>query len=92
MAGVSGNIECFEYLFGLPVMDEMKFELNGDGRTCLHVTVEWGHKEAMKYLIDECGFDPNLQDAVRCIPPADILVHCMLHCECNLLYNLFYAL
>ena len=48
-------------------MDRVKFEMNSSGRTCLHVTVEWGHKEAMNYLIDKCGFDPNLQDAVRYI-------------------------
>lgn len=78
MAGVSGNIECFEYLFGLPLMDEIKFELNGDGRTCLHVTVEWGHKEAMNYLIDKCGFDPNLQDAVSYTLADDTLMYCIV--------------
>ena len=78
MAGVSGNVECFEYLFGLPQMDRVKFELNSDGRTCLHVTVEWGHKEAMNYLIDKCGFDPNLQDAVRYIPADDTLMYCIV--------------
>lgn len=53
-------------------MDIFKFELNSDDRTCLHVTVEWGHKEAMNYLIEEWGFDRNLQDAVS-------LTCCIVH-------------
>merc|ERR1712151_582705 len=32
------------------------------GRSALHKGAFWGHLHVVKYLIDDCGLDPNVQD------------------------------
>ena len=42
------------------------FEVDEDGRTCLHCAAVVGSLPVMRYLVDQCGFDLSLRAAVSC--------------------------
>ena len=42
------------------------FEVDEDGRTCLHYAVLGGSLPVMRYLVDQCGFDLSLRTGVSC--------------------------
>ena len=57
-------MEIVKYL--IPKFGDRKFDLTNDGDTCLHRAAWKGHLSVVKYLIEECGFNPNLANKVRC--------------------------
>ena len=66
VAADRGDLDTVKVL--MPLFWERRFELNDKGQTCLHKAVHKGHTKVMRYLIDQCGFDPNLKDAVSSWP------------------------
>ena len=57
-------MEIVRYL--IPKYGDRKFDLDNDGNTCLHYAAREGHLSVVKYLIEECGFDLNLENQVGC--------------------------
>ena len=57
-------MEIVKYL--IPKFGDRRFDLDNDGDTCLYWAAEEGHLAVVKYLIEECGFNPNLGDKVSC--------------------------
>ena len=49
----------------MPKFGDSRFDFTLTGQTCLHKAVKEGHPKVVRYLIEEGGFDPNLQDPVR---------------------------
>ena len=53
------------------------------GQNCLHKAVREGHVRLATYLIEECGFDPNLRDMVCVCVCVRTCVHaCVRVCIC----------
>ena len=48
------------------VFRDRKFEMDENGRTCLHYAVWGGSLKVMRYLVDWCRFDLGLRTAVSC--------------------------
>ena len=61
----------------MPHFRDRAFELDVDGRTCLHYAVAGGSLPVMRYLVDQCGFDLSLRTAVSCGVVHDIVYVCM---------------
>ena len=57
-------MEIVKYL--IPKFGDRKFDLDNHGETCLHYAAHEGHLAIVKYLIEECGFNPNLGNKVSC--------------------------
>ena len=57
-------MEIVKYL--IPKFGDRKFDLNNYGNTCLHYAAQEGHLAVVKYLVEECGFNPNLGNKVSC--------------------------
>ena len=57
-------MEIVKYL--IPKFGDRKFDLTNTGNTCLHYAALEGHLAVVKYLIEECGFNPNLANKVGC--------------------------
>ena len=55
-------METVEYL--IPKFGDRKFDLSNAGNTCLHWAAQEGHLAVVKYLVEECGFDPILGNQV----------------------------
>ena len=66
VAADRGDLDTVKIL--MPLFWEKRFELNDHGQTCLHKAVHKGHTKVMRYLISQCGLDPNLKDAVSSWP------------------------
>ena len=49
-----------------PKFGDRRFNVTNAGDTCLHCAAREGHLAVVKYLIEECGFIPNLGNEVRC--------------------------
>ena len=64
-------MEIVKYL--IPKCGDRKFDLTNAGNTCLHRAAQGGHLAVVKYLIEECGFNPNLGNKVSCCPYVHIL-------------------
>ena len=78
-------MEIVKYL--IPKFGDRKFDLDNAGNTCLHYAAWEGHLAVVKYLIEECGFNPNLANVVSCCVYVYILyfvstfsVVCTRHC------------
>ena len=54
----------------IPKFADKRFQSDNYGDTCLHCVVQEGHLAVMKYLIEECGFDPVTGNMVG---------YCLLH-------------
>ena len=52
--------------FLIPKCGDGRFYLDNAGNTCLHYAAREGHLAVVKYLIEECGFDLNLENQVGC--------------------------
>ena len=48
----------------MPLFQEKGFEMDENGRTCLHYAVWGGSPRVMRYLVEWCGFDLGLRTAV----------------------------
>ena len=48
----------------MPLFQEKGFEMDENGRTCLHYAVWGGSPRVMRYLVEWCGFDLELRTAV----------------------------
>ena len=59
---------------------DRRFDLDNAGNTCLHYAAQEGQLAVVKYLIEECGFNPNLANKVGCC----VCVHsvCCFHIQC----------
>ena len=57
-------MEIVKYL--IPKFGDRKFDLDKHGNTCLHWAAWEGHVAVVKYLVEACGFDPNLGNQVTC--------------------------
>ena len=57
-------MEIVKYL--IPKCGDKKFDLTNTSNTCLHYAAQGGHLAVVKYLIEECGFNPNLGNKVSC--------------------------
>ena len=57
-------MEIVKYL--IPKFGDRKFDLTNYGNTYLHYAAQGGHLEVVKYLVEECGFNPNLGNKVSC--------------------------
>ena len=57
-------MEIVKYL--IPKFRDGRFDLTNAGNTCLHYAAQEGHLAVVKYLIEECGFDPNPANMVSC--------------------------
>ena len=57
-------MEIVKYL--IPKFGDRKFDLDNDGNTCLHSAAQEGHLAVVKYLVEECGFNPTLANMVSC--------------------------
>ena len=55
-------MEIVKYL--IPKFGDRKFDLDKHGNTCLHCAAWKGHLAVVKYLVEDCGFDPNLGNQV----------------------------
>ena len=55
-------MEIVKYL--IPKFGDRRFDLDDAGDTCLHWATKKGHLAVVKYLIEECGFNPNLGNKV----------------------------
>lgn len=64
LAAISGKLSSVKYLVNR--FGDSKFDLDNLGQNCLHKAVVHGHRKIVRYLIEECGFDPSLGDLVRC--------------------------
>ena len=62
MACIGGHLRVVKYL--IPKFGDNKFDMDHAGQNCLHKAVKEGHVRLATYLIEECGFDPNLRDKV----------------------------
>ena len=78
-------MDIVKYL--IPKFGDRKFNLTNVGDTCLHYAAQEGHLAVMRYLIEECGFNPNLAAKVSCYVYVYILyvvstfsVVCTWHC------------
>ena len=65
LAAFGSDVEIVKYL--IPKFGDRKFDLDNDGSTCLHWAAQEGHLVMVKYLIEECGFKPNLANVVSCV-------------------------
>ena len=63
LAAISGNLSSVKYL--LKRFGDSKFDLDNLGQNALHKAVVQGHRKIVQYLIEDCGFDPSLEDVVR---------------------------
>ena len=50
----------------IPNVGDRMFDLTNAGNTCLHCAAQKGHLAAVKYLVEECGFNANLGNKVSC--------------------------
>ena len=50
----------------MPLFGEKRFEMDENGRTCLHYAVWGGSLQVMRYLVEWCEFDLGLTTAVSC--------------------------
>ena len=50
----------------MPLFEDRRFEMDENGRTCLHYAVWGGSLKVMRYLVDWCRFDLGLRTAVSC--------------------------
>ena len=50
----------------MPLFRDREFEMDENGRTCLHYAVWGGSLQVMKYLMDCCEFDLGLKTTVSC--------------------------
>ena len=57
-------MEIVKYL--IPKFGDRRFDQSNAGNTCLHQAAQEGHLAVVKYLIEECGFNPNLGNKVSC--------------------------
>ena len=57
-------MEIVKYL--IPKFGVRKFDLTNAGNTCLHCAAWEGHLAVVKYLVEECGFNPNCTNVVSC--------------------------
>ena len=57
-------MEIVKYL--IPKFGDRRFDLDNAGNTCLHYAAKESHLAVAKYLIEECGFNPNLGNMVNC--------------------------
>ena len=48
----------------IPKFGDRMFDLDNFGNTCLYWAVQEGHPAVVKYLVEECGFNPNLRNIV----------------------------
>ena len=55
-------MEIVKYL--IPKFGDRRFDLTKSGNTCLHCAAQKGHLAVVKYLIEGCGFNPNLGNKV----------------------------
>ena len=62
MACIGGHLKVVEYL--IPKFGDNKFDMDNDAENCLHKAVQEGHVHLATYLIENCGFDPNLRNVV----------------------------
>ena len=62
LAACGGHVEIVKYL--IPKFGDRKFDLDKHGNTCLHCAAL--DLSVVKYLIEECGFDPKLGNEVTC--------------------------
>ena len=67
---------------GVPIapLGDRKFELDEDGRTCLHYAVGGGSLPVMRYLVDQYGLDLSLRTGVSCGLNDDTLYTPMYGC------------
>ena len=56
-------MEIMKYL--IPKFGDRRFDLDNAGDTCL-CAAQGGHLAVVKYLIEECGFNPNLGNKASC--------------------------
>ena len=72
-------MEIVKYL--IPKFGDRRFDLDNYGDTCLRYAAQEGHLAVVKYLIEECGFDPNLGNKVILLC---VCVHsvCCFHIQC----------
>ena len=64
----------------MPHFGDRNFELDENGRTCLHYAVAGGSLSVMRYLVDQCGFDLSLRAEVSCRLKDDTLYTPMYGC------------
>ena len=57
-------MEIVKYL--IPKFGDRRFDLDNAGNTCLYYAAQEGHLAVVKYLIEECGFNPNHGKKVSC--------------------------
>ena len=57
-------MEIVKYL--IPKFGDRRFDLTNAGNTCLHCAAQEDHLAVVKYLVEECGFNPNLENKVSC--------------------------
>ena len=81
-------MEIVKYL--IPKFRNRKFDLDNVGNTCLHFAARKGHLAVVKYLVEECGFNPNHGKKVSCCVYVYILyivstfsVVCTWHALCD---------
>ena len=65
LAAISGKLQSVKYL--LKRFGDSKFDLDNLGQNCLHKAVIHGHRKMVRYLIEDCAFDPALEDLVSWI-------------------------
>merc|ERR1712083_1026464 len=58
--GMHGSLERMQ--FYAPKADVHSVD-QGSGRSALHKGAFWGHLHVIKYLINTCRLDPNVQDS-----------------------------
>ena len=71
-------MEIMKYL--IPKFGDRRFDLDNAGDTCL-CAAQGGHLAVVKYLIEECGFNPNLGNKASCCVVCVYSV-CCLHIQC----------
>ena len=65
LAAIGGSLQSVKYL--VKRFGDRKFDLDSTGQNCLHNAVVQGHRKIVKYLIEDCAFDPALEDLVSLI-------------------------